>query len=136
MGTPFLHIGVTVQKFLALFEIRSPYILLGCIERDYSIRAKRIPMGQHTTGAMMTDFTHEQLGLDGDFNWRYRPDTATLFWWTPPVDEDYTDAVKAYVTKATGVAPLKSTSMDGQRLIALDGHGHDRNKPFVPDAFD
>lgn len=113
-------------------EEAAPYVLIGCINRDFSVRSKRVPLGPHTTGDMMTTYSHEDLGLEDDFNWRYRPDTKTIYWWNPPVDEDYTNEVLAYIKRKTGDVPAKVVNLDqAGKQMQLDAHGHDLNRPYV-----
>jgi len=113
-------------SFLELFEteateaelIESDSVIIGCTNRDFSSRSRTIPAGSFSRDDMFGRYTHENLRLDDDFNWRYRPDTRTLYWWTPPVDEEYTTAVIAYIRKKTGSEPLRQKNVESELSLA------------------
>lgn len=96
----------------------SDSVIIGCTNRDFSSRSRTIPAGSFSRDDMFNHYTHENLKLDDDFNWRYRPDTRTLYWWTPPVDEEYTAAVIAYIKKKTGSEPLRQKDIESELSLA------------------
>lgn len=111
------------DRLKSVEEAAGARLLIGSVNRDFGVRHRSFRIEQYTDDEIKA-ISHDRLGMgDDDFLWRFRTDSTALYWWTVPVDDDYTDAVREYIYRKTGITPSKNIDLEHVGTARKWAHG-------------
>lgn len=114
------------EKLAGVEEALGARLLIGSVSRDFAVRSRVFRIEQYSDEELKS-LTHERLRMgNDDFLWRFRTDCPeAVYWWTVPVDDDYIDVVRNYITTKTGITPTKNIDLEHVSSARKWSHGID-----------